>query len=107
MDLELAEAFGQVSTAECRVSTAEGNEEDAVPHWDSLLVDGPCSVSTGTSVEPAAAADSSPPFNGVVADMIDNIFRNVLVSIETNEVADSLVLVSSRPTPHSRPHALT
>ena len=67
----------------------------------------------GESREQPPRPDSAPPTcTGIVSDMIDNIFRSVLVSIETNDVALGLgqLCVGNRagahlvrPTPSARP----
>ena len=96
MDLELAEAM-----CHCSTDVVEDFDPDMPAHDpDMLALDSrprPSSAgsdSKGEIHKQPPRPHSTPPTCtglGLVSDMIDNIFRNVLVSIETNDVALGLV----------------
>lgn len=96
MDLELAEAMGQCST-----SFADDNSDPEIPTDDPEIraIDSrprPSSAASDSKVDaheqPPRPHSTPPTCTGIVSEMIDNIFRNVLVSIETNDVAVGLVI---------------
>jgi len=98
MDLELAEAMGHCSTDAAGEEVDEmfpaGQPEIARPRPSSAGSDGNIKAdaagSKADAQQPARPHSTPPTCTGIVADMIDNIFRNVLVSIETNDVAMGL-----------------
>jgi len=105
MDLELAEAMGQCSTAGHDVDDPDMPAFEERPRPSSACSD----EKADTHDQPPRPHSTPPTLNqactGIVSDMISNIFRNVLVSIETNDVAlglDGLALSVGNPRPVGR-----